>query len=200
MFYEINFPNSIAFNSINSIYFDTNLVKSKNGTEQRSGNRDYPLLHFKVFNTFKNKKEIDQILTLFRMVRGKLNGFRLRDWLDYRVENQIMGVGDGESKIFQMKKAYQIGGYITVRDIVKPVQDTVNVFINQVNCNSLIQSIDYARGLVSFLEPPSENEMITFECEFDVPVRFKSDELNVVLIGKDSYEINNLELVEIEDF
>jgi uncharacterized protein (TIGR02217 family) len=197
MFYDINFPDSISFNSINSISFDTNIVRSKNGSEQRSGNRDFPLLHFKTFNTLKNKQEIGQILTLFRIVGGRLNSFRFRDWLDYKAENQIIGVGDGESINFLMKKVYQINGYSVVRNIVKPTQNTVNVFINQANCNSLIQSVDYAHGLISFYEPPMEGEVITFGCEFDVPVRFKNDALDVVLVGGDLYEINNLELVEV---
>jgi uncharacterized protein (TIGR02217 family) len=200
MFYEINFPDSIAFNSINSLSFETNVVRSKNGLEQRNCNRDYPLLNFKIFNTFKNKQEIEQILVFFRMTKGKLNGFRFKDWLDYKAENQIIGVGDGENKVFQMKKIYQTSDYFVVRNITKPVQNTVEVFINQINCNNLIQSIDYTLGLILFLEPPTEGNIITFSCEFDVPVRFKSDTLDVILIEKHSYEINNLELVEISEW
>ncbi|MDR0571709.1 MAG: DUF2460 domain-containing protein [Rickettsiales bacterium] len=201
MFYEINFPDSIAFTSINSLYFDTNIVKSRNNTEQRSNNLDTPLLNFKLITPLKNKQEIDEIVTLFRIVGGKLNGFRFRDWLDYKIENQIIGIGDGESCTFQIKKTYQLGNYFIVRNIVKPVFNTISIFLNQIEySNSQLQSIDYIRGLIHFAAPPTEGTVITLNCEFDIPVRFSGYSLNIVLTGKNLYEINDLELVEIRDY
>ncbi|MDR2760892.1 MAG: DUF2460 domain-containing protein [Rickettsiales bacterium] len=197
MFYELNFPDSVAFKCVNSLYFDTNVVRSQSGFEQRSGNREYPLSSFKISSILRNRQEIEQILALFRIARGKLNGFRFRDWLDYKVDNQIIGVGDGESASFQIKKTYQIGNYFVERKIVKPVQNTVNVFLDQINCNDALQSVDYAQGLVNFSQPPAENKLITISCEFDTPVRFRGDVLGVVLADKNSYEIDDLELTEI---
>jgi uncharacterized protein (TIGR02217 family) len=200
MFYEINFPDSVAFNSVNSLYFDTNIVKSKNNTEQRSNNLDMPLLNFKLSTPLRNKKEIDEITALFRIVKGKLNGFRFRDWLDYKVENQIIGIGDGENCVFQIKKTYLLKNYFVIRNIVKPTPNTASVFLNQVECNNSTQSIDYARGLARFVTPPAEGDAIMVNCEFDIPVRFKSDFLNIILTGRDLFEINDLELVEIKDY
>jgi uncharacterized protein (TIGR02217 family) len=200
MFYEINFPDSVAFSSVSSLFFDTNIVKSKNNTEQRSPNLNFSMSSFRLSAPLKNKPEIEEIITLFKIVKGKLGGFRFKDWLDYKVENQIIGIGDGENCTFQIKKTYQLQSYFTMRDISKPAQGTVKVFLNYLECNHLLQSIDHTKGLVTFASPPSEGSIITVNCEFDIPVRFKDDCLNITMLGKNSYEIKDLELIEIKDY
>ena len=107
MFYEINFPENISIKSKYYIEYNTNINKSKNGREQRISNTEKPLLYYNIVSGIKTKDDIDSIIKLFKLVKGRAIGFRFKDWLDYSVKNQTIGIGDGETKEFQLIKVTQ---------------------------------------------------------------------------------------------
>lgn len=200
MFYEINFPENISIQSKYYIEYDTQINKSKNGREQRISNRNEPLLYYNVIGGIKTKEEIDSIIKLFKLVKGRTIGFRFKDWLDYSVTNQIIGVGDGKTTEFQLVKTYTVilnNENITyIRKITKPVKSTVSIFVNGVNYNDNLV-IDYTNGKIIFKNPVPLNEIITANFEFDVPVRFDNDTLEISMKNVNSGEINNIKLIEV---
>ena len=132
-FLEIRFPESIAFNSSSILEFNTTIIKSKNGYEQRNINWNTNKMKFNIINGIKTKAELDEVITFFRNVRGAGYGFRFKDWTDYQVENQYIGVGNGKTKEFQLIKSYRVSDNIVYyRKITKPVISTVRVFINDI--------------------------------------------------------------------
>lgn len=200
MFYEISFPKNISIRSKYYIEYNTNINKSKNGREQRISNRDEPLLSYNIVTGIKTKEDINSIIKLFKLVKGRAIGFRFKDWLDYSATNQTIGIGDGETKEFQLIKSYTTildNENITyIRKILKPVKSTVNVFVNGVNYNDSAK-INYTNGKVIFNNPVPVNEVITANFEFDVPVRFDNDTLEVSMLNTNAGEINNIKLIEI---
>ena len=57
--------------------------------------------------------------------------------------------------------------------------------------------VDYTSGVITFVEAPAKDSTITADFEFDVPVRFDTDYLDLSI---DSYNISswqNIALVEI---
>ena len=132
-FLEIRFPESIAFNSSSILEFNTTIIKSKNGYEQRNINWNTNKMKFNIINGIKTKAELDEVITFFRNVRGAGYGFRFKDWTDYQTENQYIGVGNGKTKEFQLIKSYRVSDNIVYyRKITKPVISTVRVFINDI--------------------------------------------------------------------
>lgn len=195
-FLEIRFPESIAFNSSSILEFNTTIIKSKNGYEQRNINWNTNKMKFNIINGIKTKAELDEVITFFRNVRGAGYGFRFKDWTDYQVDNQYLGLGDGVTKKFQLIKSYKISdNIIYYRKITKPVISTVRVFINDIESKDF--NIDLTTGLITLNTVPEIDGTIKASFEFDVPVRFENDIMEITMNSINSGNIKDITLIEI---
>ena len=195
-FLEIRFPESIAFNSSSILEFNTTIIKSKNGYEQRNINWNTNKMKFNIINGIKTKAELDEVITFFRNVRGAGYGFRFKDWTDYQVENQYIGVGNGKTKEFQLIKSYRVSDNIVYyRKITKPVISTVRVFINDIESKDF--NINLTTGLITLNTVPEIDSIIKANFEFDVPVRFENDIMEITMNSINSGNIKDITLIEI---
>lgn len=195
-FLEIRFPESIAFNSSSILEFNTTIIKSKNGYEQRNINWNTNKMKFNIINGIKTKAELDEVITFFRNVRGAGYGFRFKDWTDYQAENQYIGVGNGKTKEFQLIKSYRVSDNIVYyRKITKPVISTVRVFINDIESKDF--NIDLTSGLITLNTVPEIDSIIKANFEFDVPVRFENDIMEITMNSINSGNIKDITLIEI---
>ena len=80
--------------------------------------------------------------------------------------------------------------------ITKPVAGTVRIALDSAEQTSG-WTIDTTTGLVSFDTPPASGVAITAGFEFDVPVRFDSDTLDVTLDIERLGSITSIPLLEI---
>ena len=194
-FLETRFPESISFNSSSILEFNTSVITTKNGSEQRNINWNSNKMKFNIINGIKTKAELDEIIAFFRNVRGKAYGFRFKDWSDYQAENQLIGVGDGETKDFQLIQDDRTNTNYYIRKITKPVISTIKIFIDGTSTNDV--NIDLKTGIVSFNEAPSIDAVITATFEFDVPVRFDSDMLEITMNTINTGKVKDITLIEI---
>lgn len=195
-FLEIRFPESIAFNSSSILEFNTTIIKSKNGYEQRNINWNTNKMKFNIINGIKTKAELDEVITFFRNVRGAGYGFKFKDWTDYQVDNQYLGLGDGVTKEFQLIKSYRVSDNIVYyRKITKPVISTVRVFINDIESKDF--NIDLTTGLITLNTVPEIDSTIKANFEFDVPVRFENDIMEITMNSINSGNIKDITLIEI---
>ncbi len=194
-FLEIRFPESISFNSSSILEFNTSIVTTRNGSEQRNINWNSNKMKFNIINGIKTKAELDEIISFFRNVKGCAHGFRFKDWSDYQVENQLVGIGDGEKKDFQLIKYYRINGNYYIRKITKPVISTIKMFVNGVRTNNI--NVDLRTGIVSFNEAPANDATVNATFEFDVPVRFNSDVLEITMETINTGKVKDITLIEI---
>ncbi|MDR2077628.1 MAG: DUF2460 domain-containing protein [Rickettsiales bacterium] len=198
MFYETRFPEEISIRSKTSIEFDTNIVSCKNGREQRTPNKQ-PRMVYDVFIDIRAKKEIDMLIDFFRMVKGRCIGFRYKDWLDFSAEKQVIAKADGTAKHFQLIRGYASlsNGKSRLREITKPVEGTVRVFINNGEVNSF--GVNYSKGEIILPSAPEKNSLVKASFEFDVPARFDTDILEISMHNAQSGEVKNLRIVEINE-
>lgn len=195
-FLEIRFPESIAFNSSSILEFNTTIIKAKNGYEQRNINWNSNKMKFNIINGIKTKTELDELITFFRNVKGAGYGFRFKDFTDYQAENQYIGVGNGETKEFQLIKAYRVSDNIVYyRKITKPVISTVRVFINDIESKDF--NIDLTTGLITLNTAPEIDSTIKASFEFDVPVRFENDIMEITMNSINSGNVKEIILTEI---
>lgn len=195
-FLEIRFPESIAFNSSSILEFNTTIIKAKNGYEQRNINWNSNKMKFNIINGIKTKTELDELITFFRNVKGAGYGFRFKDFTDYQAENQYIGVGNGETKEFQLIKAYRVSDNIVYyRKITKPVISTVRVFINDIESKDF--NIDLTTGLITLNTTPEIDSTIKASFEFDVPVRFENDIMEITMNSINSGNVKEIILAEI---
>jgi len=110
--------------------------------------------------------------------------------------NQAIGTGDGATTAFQLAKRYASGGQTWVRTITKPVAGTVRVAFD--GAEQLVGwTVDTTTGVVTFDTAPTAGVAITAGFEFDVPVRFDTDALDVTLDLERLGSITSIPLLEI---
>ena len=103
---------------------------------------------------------------------------RWRDGLDHASNGpQPLGTGDGATRAFQLAKIYGASVDPYVRPITKPVAGTVSVTIDGVPTGAF--TLDDTTGIVTFDTAPPAGAALAAEFEFDVPVRFDTDRLDI---------------------
>lgn len=82
-FDEVRFPEDINFGFEGGPQFFTTVVASVSGAEQRSGNWSTSRPRYAATHSLKTQGELDDLIEFFHARRGKLVGFRFKDWADY---------------------------------------------------------------------------------------------------------------------
>ncbi len=145
------------------------------------------------------------LVVMAERVRGRLQGFRFRDPFDHlsaatgpalAPTDCVIGTGDGATTTFQLVKRYASGSQTWVRTITKPVAGSVTVALNDASQASG-WSVDTTTGVITFTTAPGLGVAITAGFEFDVPVRFDTDALDVTLDLERLGSITSIPLLEI---
>ena len=186
-------------------HFIQRVVELASGDEERNASWANSRRRFDVSYGIRRADDLAAVVAFFEARNGRLYGFRFKDWADHRSclpsqnpspMDQQIGVGDGVTTNFQLVKRYASGGQSWARTITKPVAGTVQIALNGVPRGSG-WTVDVKTGLISFETVPSSGIAITAGFEFDVPVRFDSDALDVTLDIERLGSITSIPLLEI---
>ena len=188
-FHDVRFPLHLAFGARGGPVRSVDILELANGAEVRNARGRHSRRQYNAVAGLKSRYQAIDLLNFFESRNGPLYGFRFHDPLDYEAES-ILGVGDGARIEFSLIKYY--GDYI--RRITKPVEGTVRVRVDNVET---AVSVDHSRGLIQFQTAPNEGANITANFEFDVPVRFAAEALEIVLDDFGATDIQNIPLIEI---
>jgi uncharacterized protein (TIGR02217 family) len=148
--------------------------------EERNTHISTPLRYYDAKFGVRTRQELYEVLELYYVAMGRLKGFRLLDWSDYRsagphqapaFDDQQFGTGDGVGTVFQLRKLYARGSHQFWRDIAKPF-GTILIGVNGVLVADTEYMIDMATGIVTFDAPPTDTHALTWGGQFHVPVRF----------------------------
>ena len=180
--------------------FNTNIAALSSGFEQRNQSWAQDRRRFDVGYGINTEDQFGEILNFFKARRGRLFGFRFKDWSDFKIEAfdgtaQTLGTGDGTTTQFQLIKSYQDTGGTYTQNILKPVDGTVQIFIDDVLQTSGV-SVNPNDGVVTFTTAPLAGEVITCTGEYDIPVRFDTDRFDITLALFNAGAIPNLPIVE----
>ncbi len=197
-FIETRFPDDIAYGSTGGPEFSTNIAMTQNGYEQRNINWSDARAQYNVSHGIKNEEQLRELLSFFRARFGRAIGFRFKDWTDYIIKNQIIAIADGQGREFQINKIYNSGSSSYTRIITKIVTSTLFVSINDI-AQEGAYTIDLNSGILLFDNPPASSAEIVISCEFDVPVRFDTDQLSASIDGYGTNSWRNIRLIEIKD-
>lgn len=190
-FHDVRLPIRLAFGSTGGVERRTEIVTLASGFERRSTAWAHGRRRYLIGAGVRALSDARALIAFFEARRGRLHGFRFKDFADFSAMDEPIGEGDGAQTEFQLIKAY--GDY--ARLIAKPVAETVRVYLAGVE--TLAFTLDEAAGLVTFHTPPADGTAITATFEFDVPVRFDSDRIEVTLEGFDAGRLIAVPLVEI---
>lgn len=222
-FHEVRFPVKISFGSSGGPGRKTDIVELSSGYEERNSPWLYSKHTFNVAYGIRSMNQIYLVKSFWEARHGQLYGFRYKDWSDYKScapddvitpTDQIIGTGDGVTASFQLKKVYTSGLHTYTRLIRKPVAGTVRIAVNGVELDEG-WTIDTTTGIITFDNNsfnndfnndfagnnvdwvPDVGDAVTAGFEFDVPVRFDSEELTINLAEWRAGQISDIPLKEI---
>jgi uncharacterized protein (TIGR02217 family) len=204
-FHEVRFPEAISRGARGGPERRTQVVELASGDEERNASWANSRRRYDVSYGIRRADDLAAVVAFFEARNGRLHGFRFRDWSDYRSGppsqtpsplDQPIGTGDGTTTAFQLTKRYASGAQAWGRNITKPVEGSVRVALGGVEQASG-WSVNATTGIVTFGAAPSADIGITAGFEFDVPVRFDSDALEVTLDLERLGSITSIPLVEI---
>jgi len=204
-FHEVRFPPNISYGSSGGPERRTDVVTLRSGSEERNAIWANSRRRYNALYNVKKWADIEDVLAFWEERRGRLYGFRWKDWFDYRsaahgaaiaASDQLIGVGDGVKNQFQLLKTYGSVFSPWARDIRKPVAGTVRVSIGGVEQMSG-WSVDTTTGIVTFSSPPATSAILRAGFEFDVPVRFDADRIEISHSGFELGDIPALPVIEI---
>lgn len=195
-FHDVRFPDAIARGATGGPGYDTTILTTIAGFERRNANWSQARGRWDVGSGLKRREDFAALIAFFRARQGRAYGFRFKDWTDFRGEAQVLGTGDGATKTFQLVKRYASGGVEVARRIQKPVAGTVAVQRDGVAISSS-WSVDAATGTVTFATGPAPGAVISASFDFDVPVRFDTDQMDLSLDTYDRGSWPQIPIVEI---
>ncbi|MFW5881586.1 MAG: phage distal tail protein, Rcc01695 family [Roseicyclus sp.] len=206
-FHEVRFPANLSLGSVGGPERRTEVVTLSNGYEERNTPWSQSRHRYDAGAGMRSLDDVAELLAFFEARGGMLHGFRWKDWTDWKscapsgvpaFDDQRIGTGDGVEASFQLSKRYASGGDVYVRPIVKPVPGTVRAAVGGIERVAGAEfDIDPATGRLTFATPPGAGEPVTAGFEFDVPVRFDTDTIQVSVAGFQAGEVPSVPIVEL---
>lgn len=204
-FHEIRFPDNISRGARGGPERRTQIVELASGDEERNASWANSRRRYDAAFGVRRADDLAIVVAFFEARNGRLYGFRWKDWGDYKSclpsgtpssIDQVIGVGDGATTSFQLVKAYSSGAQTWVRTITKPVVGAVKVAVDDIEQASS-WSVDTTTGQIIFATAPANSVAITAGFEFDVPVRFDTDMLDVTHDIERLGSITSIPMIEV---
>lgn len=206
-FHEIRFPANLSFGSVGGPERRTEIVTLQNGHEERNSPWAHSRRRYDAGVGLRSLDDVETLIAFFEARQGQLNGFRWKDWSDYKScqasrapspLDQIIGIGDGIATVYQLKKTYRSGQETYVRPITKPVPGTVLVAVAEdPKVESLEFTVDATTGLVAFAVAPALGTQVTAGFEFDVPVRFDTERVQTSVASFQAGDVPSVPILEV---
>jgi uncharacterized protein (TIGR02217 family) len=208
-FHEIRFPTAISRGAQGGPERRTDVVTLGSGFEERNARWANSRRSYNAGYGVKTLDDLHAVIAFFEERRGRLHGFRWRDHMDWKscapggvpaASDCVVGTGTGTQSVFQLKKSYGSVYAPWSRDIKKPVGGTVLAAVAGVA--KLVGPqvlIDGTNGTLTFQAGhiPAAGQQVTAGFEFDVPVRFDTDKLEVSVAGLKHGAIPNIPILEV---
>ncbi len=214
--HKVEFPRDMSYGTKGGPGLPVTIQELDSGEEERiprysSARRRY--------NVAYGVKSLDQLRTLldFYLARdGSTHSFLYWDPSDFTTApnhrldlasptcadyTTVPDAGDGSNRFFQIVKRYTSGPTTKVRNLTKPIDDTVLVGLNGVNQASG-WTVDTNTGIITFTVAPTLGVQVTAGCQFNVPVRFGQFSEDTLYLSIDSYgdgSSQDIPLIEIKD-
>lgn len=206
-FHEVRFPTTLSFGAIGGPERRTEIVALASGFEERNTPWAHALRRFDAGMGLRSLDDLSAVIAFFEARAGQLHGFRWKDWSDFKsclpsaapaFGDQVIAVGDGQTRIFALRKAYRSGSTVYHRPITKPVAGSVRAGIGGDEVFPDINyTVDHAAGRIIFNEAPEAGADISAGYEFDVPVRFDTDRIAVSVASFQAGQVPDIPVVEV---
>jgi len=204
-FHDVRFPASLSFGSLGGPERRTEIVELMNGYEERNSPWSQSRRRYDAGLGLRSLDDLAELVAFFEARAGELHGFRWKDWADFKSGlpgaavtpfDQIIGEGGGLTH--RLVKRYASGPGAWLRAIAKPVAGTVRIAVS----GDMLQEgvdfeVDHATGAVTLARAPRGDAVVTAGFEFDVPVRFATDRIQVSVASFRAGHVPGVPVVEL---
>lgn len=189
-FFEQRMPERLTYGAKGGPVFSTAKAYTQNGRRIANKNWSAPLHRYDVSQCVKTEADFNDVRNFFYVVSGAFDGFRYKDWQDYRVTTANGVLTLITAGQYQLTKNYTLGARTYVREITKPVSGA-QIFRTRsgstTNITSTDASLNTATGVVTIANHVS-GDTYTWSGEFDVPCVFVSDEFQPEIVSANGSE------------
>lgn len=198
-FHEVRLPARLAFGSTGGVERRTEVVTLASGWERRSTPWALGRRRYLIGANLRALDDMAALTAFFEARRGRLYGFRFRDFADFKscapggevvATDQVLGVGDGARRTFPLLKRY---GDVA-RPIRKPVEGSVRAAVGGVEVGF---SLEATTGVVTLDVAPTAGATVSAGFVFDTPVRFDTDRIEVTLESFGAGRMAAVPLIEV---
>lgn len=186
-FIDKRFPLEISYGASGGAGWSTGVVVMDSGFEQRNQNWQDSRYAFDVSHGVKTQAQLDALIIFFRLMKGRANYFRFKDWADFDCSVTEGVFATIDSTHFQMQKRYMNGSDQDLRTITHPVTGTIAV------TGGTGISIDYSTGIVTV----TSGTPTSWTGEFDIPCRFDTDQMKVSIDDINIFSWGGIPVVEV---
>jgi uncharacterized protein (TIGR02217 family) len=206
-FDDVRFPVAISLGATGGPERRTDVVMTASGREERNARWANSRRKYNVGYGLRSLDDLQAVVSFFEERRGRLHAFRFKDHADFKscaasslpaATDQNIGAGNGTTAGFQLTKTYGQSAGAYVRTIAAPVAGTVKVAVNGAATSNF--TVNTTTGIITFDAGsiPSIGAVISAGFEFDVPVRFDTDEIAINISHFQSGEIPHIPLIEVK--
>ena len=204
-FDNVRFPVSISRGLAGGPERRTDVVMTASGREERNARWVNSRRKYNAGYGVKSLDDINAVIAFFEERRGRLYAFRFKDYSDFKsckpsqavgASDQVIGTGNGVLATFQLVKNYGVARP-WARPVTAPVAGTILISVNGIATTQF--TADVTTGLVTFNAGsiPASGAVIAAGFEFDVPVRFDTDQIKINLAHFAGGDIPDIPLIEV---
>lgn len=151
------------------------------------------------FQNVNDASHLEDVKTMFMVMHGPHHSFLCKDYSDFRhgfksdnFAPMQFGVGDAVESVFQLSKTYEKGVASFARPITKPVEAGLKIYVQTGGVGPLVEVFPDVNPLTGevdfdtsfFFAIPGTGDLLFWEGEFRVPVRFSSFYLPSTIDGR----------------
>lgn len=204
---DVKLPEEVERNVQGGPGFKTDISVLVSGHEKRNIDWSRARGEWDAAYGIQYKEDMQAVIDLFYASVGMAYGFRFKDWSDFEVGDDatstpqaLLPVGDGIETNFQAIKRYEVGGFFHDRVLTRIVAGTYRVFVDAVEQTETTHyTIDINTGIITMVTAPAAAEVVGLIAEFDIPVRFGLDQLNINMATFEAGTLPAIPLVEIRE-
>lgn len=205
-FHDVQLPDDIEQGAKGGPRFKTTILGAMSGREQRNIEWTYPRHSWNIGYGIQDRDGYAAVVAFFYARQGRGYAFRFKDWTDYTSGSSesdvsgnrvLIGLGDGSTTQFQLIKYYTDSAATFSRKITRPVSGTTTIYLDGVQTTGF--SVSTSGGIVTMNVAPSGGVNITSFFQFDVPVRFDSDQIQTDVTWYNAAAIPDINIVEVRE-
>jgi uncharacterized protein (TIGR02217 family) len=207
-FHDVLFPLAVSFGATGGPERKNEIVQLASGREKRNARIALSRRSYDAGTGVRSLDDLYDVLAFFEARRGSLYAFRFRDPFDMKScrpdiapgpLDQVLGAGDGTRINFPLVKNYGEGALAYARPIVKPVSGTLRVAVAGAEASPADFSYDDVACAVVFAAgaAPTAGQAVSAGYEFDVPVRFDTERIEIGLHSFKAGQIPSIPLMEV---